>query len=132
MDGGMRRFVVSLVLGLALGLLMGLVIGWQVAPVEYTDSPLAALSQRYRDEYTVMVAAGYLVDGDRVGAVERLRVLDEDNVPEYVQRTAERFISTSRPIDDVRLLVALAEGLGRLTPLMENFRLLTPPDQSRP
>lgn len=122
----MRRFILSLLLGGVLGIGAGLFIGWELAPAEYVDSPLSALAQRFKDEYSVMIAKGYLNDGDAVGAVERLRVLNVDNVPQYVQETTERFISSSRPLDQVRAMVALSEGLGRLTPLMENYRLLTP------
>ncbi|MGB1287672.1 MAG: hypothetical protein ACPG7F_14130, partial [Aggregatilineales bacterium] len=64
----------------------------------------------------------YVVDGDVNAAVERLRPLQTDNIPDYVQDTTERYISNSRDLDDIRKLVALSEGLGRLTPLMENFR----------
>lgn len=120
----MIRFFFSAAIGAALGLLIGLYIGWEVAPVEFVDSPLPELSRTYRDEYTIMVASGYLVDRDINGAIERLRRLGEENVPEYVQATAERYITNSREVDDIRKLVTLAEGLGRLTPPMEQFRQL--------
>lgn len=126
----MIRVFASLVVGIVAGGLLGLFIGWQVAPVEYTDSPISALSETYRDDYTGMIAAGYLVDGDVAGAVERLRVLGVANIPQYVQEVAERFISNSRDLQEIRRLVALSEGLGRLTPLMENFRQLSRPPQS--
>lgn len=131
-DGPMTRFFVSTVIGVALGLLLGLVLGWQVIPVEYQDSPIRALSEPYRDEYTRMVAGGYLADGDVIGAVERLRVLGVENIPQYVQEMAERYISNSRDLREIRYLVALSEGLGRLTPLMENFRQLSRPPATTP
>jgi hypothetical protein len=68
-----------------------------------------------------MIAAGYLADGDASGAVERLSVLGVDNVPLYVQELTERYITNSRDIEDIRHLVALADGLGRLTPIMEPY-----------
>lgn len=131
-DKPMRRFFVSTVVGVAVGLLMGLFAGWQVIPVEYQDSPIRALSESYRDEYTRMIAGGYLADGDVIGAVERLRVLGVENIPQYVQEMAERYISNSRDLREIRYLVALSEGLGRLTPLMENFRQLSRPPQATP
>jgi len=121
----MIRLFVSTVVGVVLGLLVGLVYGWQIAPVEFVNSPLRDLAQRYRDEYTVMVAMGYLIDGDANGAIERLRHLDVENVPAHVQETTERYITNSRNVEDIRKLVALAEGLGRLTPPMESFRQLS-------
>lgn len=121
----MTRFFFSTVIGVALGLLIGLFAGWQISPVEYRDSPIRALSEPYRDEYTRMIAGGFLSDGDLTGAVERLRVLGVANIPQYVQEMAERYISNSRDLKEIRYLVALSEGLGRLTPLMENFRQLS-------
>jgi hypothetical protein len=128
----MRRFFVSTVIGVVVGLLVGLFAGWQIIPVEYQDSPIRALSEPYRDEYTRMVAGGYLADGDVIGAVERLRVLGMQNIPQYVQEVAESYISNSRDLKDIRYLVALSEGLGRLTPLMENFRQLSRPPLTTP
>jgi len=122
----MTRFFFSIVLGIVAGILGGLLIGWVVAPAEYIDSPIAALAPTFKDDYTLMIASGYLVDGDVLGAVDRLRALGVENVPAYVQDTTERYITNSRDVNDIRLLVALSEGLGRVTPVMENFRGLVP------
>jgi hypothetical protein len=121
----MIRFLLSLLLGLAVGLVIGLYLGWVQFPVEFLDSPASQLAQRHKDEYTVMVASGYLVDRDPSAAVERLRMLGVDNIPAYVQEVTERYISASRDVEDIRQLVALAEGLGRLTPPMEPYRQLS-------
>jgi len=122
----MQRWLLSLLFGLIAGGLAGLFIGWEVAPTEYINSSMTDLAERYQQEYTVMVAEGYLLDGDAQGAVDRLRVLGVANVPLHVQEVTEVFITNSRNIDDTRKLVALSEGLGRLTPLMEPFRELRP------
>jgi hypothetical protein len=121
----MRRFLTSLLLGLIIGALIGLYFGWVQFPVEYVDSPMEDLEPRAKDDYTVMIAASYQFDQDGLGAVERLRLLGVDNVPEYVQSTTERFITNSRDLNDIRLLVNLSNGLGRLTPIMEPFLDLT-------
>ncbi len=120
------RFLASLTFGVLAGVALGLLIGWVIAPTEYVNSPMQALAPRHRDDYTVMIAAGFAADGDVAGAVERLRKLGADHVPQYVQEVTERYITNSRDLADIRLLVMLAEGLGRLTPLMENFRALNP------
>ncbi len=120
------RLILSLLGGIVVGLLSGLFIGWVVAPTEYVNSPMTALAQRWQDEYTVMIAAGYAVDRDLNGALERLRRLGVPNVPQYVQEITERYITNSRNVADIRLLVRLAEGFGRLTPLMQDFRSLNP------
>ncbi len=120
------RILLSLIIGLALGAGIGLYLGWVQFPVEYVDSPASALAQEYKDTYVVNVAAAYRDERDPNAAVERLRILGVPNVPVYVQEVTERFISTSRPIEDVRHLVALAEGLGRLTQIMEEYRPIEP------
>lgn len=117
----MQRFLFSLILGLILGGLAGLYLGWVQFPVEYVDSPMTDLEQRAKDDYTIMIASGYQFDADALGAVERLRQLGVDNVPEYVQSTTERFITNSRELREIRLMVNLSNGLGRLTPIMEPF-----------
>jgi hypothetical protein len=121
----MTRLFLSTVIGILAGIGLGLLIGWQIAPVEYINSPMSDLAQRHKDDYTLMIASGYLADGDVSGAIDRLRALGVENVPAYVQETTERFITNSRDINEIRKLVALSEGLGRLTPPMENFRQLS-------
>jgi hypothetical protein len=120
----MTRIVISLIIGIGLGIGLGLYVGWVQLPVEYVDSPLSFLDQAHMDDYTVMVAAGYTADHDLQGAVDRLRALNITNVPTYVQLITERYISQGRSVTDIRQLVALAEAMGRLTPLMEAYRSL--------
>jgi hypothetical protein len=124
------RFIISLLIGLAVGVGHGLYLGWVQFPKQYINSPITDLSPRYKDEYTVMIATGYSADRDLVGAVERLRVLGVENIPAYVQETTERYITNSRNVDDIRYLVILAEGLDRLTPIMEPYRQVNVPVQS--
>ncbi|MCB9452737.1 MAG: hypothetical protein H6672_14965 [Anaerolineaceae bacterium] len=123
----MLRFLISLLIGLAVGAGVGLYLGWVQAPLEFVDSPASSLSPRYQDEYIVMVSGGYLADGDLGGALSRLQILGAPNIPQLVQDTAEKYISDSRGVDDIRKLVALAEAMGRLTPIMEPYRRLTVP-----
>lgn len=124
----MVRFFGSLILGLLIGVGFGLYLGWVQFPVEYVNSPFTALDPQYRDEYTVMVAAGYLHDGDLETAIDRLRRLQvPTSIPEHVQSVTERYISNSQNINDIRYLVALSEALGRLTPMMEPYRQLSLP-----
>jgi hypothetical protein len=126
----MVRFLVSLLAGLILGLGLGLYLGWVQFPVQYIDSTATDLNPRYRDEYTVMIAGGYMADRDLTGAVQRLRVIGIENGPVHVQEVTERYITNSRNVDDIRPLVALSEGLGRLTPIMEPYREVSVPGQS--
>jgi hypothetical protein len=125
----MARFFLSVLFGIVVGVGAGLFVGWN-QPVQLLNSPANLLAQRYKDDYVVMVAAGYLADGDLGGALERLRLLGVTNIPAYVQEVAERYISNSQAVDDIRYLVALSEGVGRLTPIMEPYRQLFPPGQT--
>lgn len=118
----MVRFLLSLLLGAAVGLGIGLYLGWVQFPAQVADGPASALSQRYKDDYTIMVARAYVRDGDLTGALERLRPLGFANIPAFVQEMTERTISTSGNVADIQVLVALANGLGRLTPIMEPYR----------
>lgn len=121
----MPRFTRSLLLGLLLGALAGLYFGWLQFPSDARNSAMPQLTQRYRDEYTVMIAAGYAVDRDLAGALERLSRLQIDDIPLYLLEATERIIGTSaRSLVDIRLLVRLARDLGALTPAMEPFLVL--------
>ncbi|MBI1257066.1 MAG: hypothetical protein GC204_06320 [Chloroflexi bacterium] len=122
----MVRFILSFIAALIIGTLLGLYLGWVQFPVKYTDSSAARLTQRNKDEYTVMVANAYLDDGDLTGALERMRLLGVENVPAYIQDTTERYITNSSDVTDIRSLVALSAGLGRLTPIMQPYQILTP------
>jgi hypothetical protein len=123
----MLRFLFSLVIGLAIGAGVGLYLGWVQFPVEFVNSPASSLAERYQDDYIVMVSGGYLTDGDLAGAVERLQILSAANIPALVQETAEKYISDSRSVEDIRKLVALAEAMGHLTPIMDPYsRVIVP------
>jgi hypothetical protein len=124
----MRRLALSLLIGLAVGLAVGLYFGWVISPVQYVESQMTNLSRRYKDEYTVMVAAGYQVDGDVTEAIRRLQPLGVLNIPLYVRDVTERYISESGTGKeaDIRSLVVLSRQLGYYTPAMQAFMLPTP------
>ena len=67
-----KRYLGSLLIGVLIGLAVGLFLGWEQFPVEYTNSAMSNLAPRYQEEYTVMVAEGYLYDQDVNGALARL------------------------------------------------------------
>ena len=107
----MRRFLTSLLFGLVIGSGSGLALGWGPLAAVSVDNPATSLADAHKETYTIMVAAGYVVDGDRIGAVNRLRILGIENAPEYVREMTERYITLSRDVEDIRQLVALYEGL---------------------
>ncbi|NLX08908.1 MAG: hypothetical protein GXY36_04575 [Chloroflexi bacterium] len=121
-----KRYVGSLLIGIVVGLAVGVYLGWEQFPVEYTNSSLAALAPRYQQEYTVMVAEGYQVDRDVNAALTRLQALGKENTFDYVQALTEQYISQSN-VPAIPVMVALAEVMGRLTPVMEIYRLTPVP-----
>ena len=124
------RFLISLLIGLLVGAGVGIYLGWVQFPVEFVDSAAPDLSNRFKDEYTVMIATGFTADNDLGAVVERLRLLGVENIPVHVQETTERYITNSRDVEDIRFLVQLAEALDRLTPIMEPYRQVSLPGQS--
>ncbi len=124
------RFLISFFVAALIGLGVGLYLGWVQFPVQFIDSPASSLAPGFKDDYILMIAAGYAADNDLNGAFERLRLLEVNDIPLYIQETTERYISNSRSVDDIRLLVNLASGAGRLTPLMEPYQQVTLPGGS--
>jgi hypothetical protein len=118
-----RRISFSLFVGMFVGALIGMVIGWTVLPAQPAQSTLQDLSLRAKDDYTVMVAQAFAVDGDTMEAIERLAPLRFPNVIAYVQDVTERFISAGGVgrEGDIRVLVRLSCALGRCTPPMQPF-----------
>lgn len=124
----MRRIILLLGLGLLIGLAFGLTLGWVIAPVQIVDSPMRNLDRRFKDEYTVMVAAAYQVDGDLQAAIDRLTPLGVSNVFTYVRDVTERYISQRGTglESDIRTLVVLSCAMGYCTDPMQPFLLPLP------
>lgn len=119
-----KRRIGSLLIGLLAGLSTGVFLGWGPFPVEYRNSPLAALAPRYQEEYTLMVAEGYQYDRDIEAALERLRPLGKPNTIAYVTELTERYISQSN-IPAIPIMVALVEALigpDNLPAIMQLYR----------
>ncbi len=118
----MRRFLLSLILGLLLGALAGAVIGWLYPPPAARNSHLSDLAQPHRDDYSIMIAAGYAHDGDLTGALERLQLLEIGDLASYLRAITERIINSgSRELNDIRMLARLAAELGGATPAVLPF-----------
>ena len=118
----MRRSLRGLIVSLGIGLLLGGYLGAFAFPQAAYRSPMSQLAPAHRDAYSVMAAAGFAVDGDALAALYRLSQLGVSDIPEYIADTTDRIIaSAARDIRDIRLLVNLARGLGRVTPAMQPF-----------
>jgi hypothetical protein len=124
-----RASLLSLILSLTLGLGVGLYVGWVVAPVEYVDTDPASLSQTYKDDYNLMIAASYSATGDLAAARTRLATLGFDDPGPAVAAAAQRFIIAQKPEADLRRVVGLAAAFNTTTPEMLRY-LPTPTGQT--
>lgn len=106
---------------LAAGLLLGLAIGWWMWPVQYTNTAPNVLRQDYRDDYVVMVAAAYAVEGDLEQARERLKSLDPQEPPAPVVELAERLVEVGGSAEDITYLARLAWAFGVLPPTLTSY-----------
>jgi hypothetical protein len=111
---GKRRwalFWVALVAVLT-GAGLGLWYGWMVNPVEYKDTDVAHLYAVYRDEFILMVAEAYAVDGNLDTARARLALLSVPDPANTVADLAEAALSRGASQLDVQALARLAAALG--------------------
>jgi cytochrome c-type biogenesis protein CcmH/NrfG len=116
----MRRWIVLAVVGVALGLALGLGIGWGLWPRESAPSP-AKLRWDYQENYVIMVATAYEVEGDLGLAQERLASLDPQNPAAPVVQLGERLAAAGADSDDIVRLARLARDLGAITPPLEAY-----------
>jgi hypothetical protein len=107
--------------GLVLGLALGFAIGWWLWPVQYTNTAPRALRQDHQDDYIVMVATAYAVEGDLELARERLELLNQEEPTVPVIELAERIIESKGSTEDVGYLARLAAALGAHSPTLAPF-----------
>jgi hypothetical protein len=117
MSGPVREWGLWAIVGAAAGLALGLAVGW-FWPVTYTNTPPAALRQDYHDDYVVMVAAAYEVEGDLDRARERLALLAPEDPAAPVVELGERLVEAGGRADDIARLARLAWSLDALTPTL--------------
>jgi hypothetical protein len=122
----MRRISLLALIGLAAGIALGLLIGWVLWKVEYTNTAPAQLRQDYRDDYVVMIASAYQVEGNLGAARDRLSQLNPTDPAQPVIDLTERLIAANGRPSDIEALVHLAEDLGAATPTMAPYLEGTP------
>jgi hypothetical protein len=100
-----------------MGLALGFAIGWWFWPVEYTNTAPNALHQAYRDDYILMIATAYEIDGrDLQQARSQLELLDPQDPAAPVIELAERLASAGGSDEDIACLARLAWALRSLPP----------------
>lgn len=111
-----RKWIGRAVIGVLVGLALGFAIGWWLWPVQYTNTAPDVLRQDYRDDYVVMIATAYEVDGDLEQAREWLTLLDPDEPAAPVVELAQRLVEVGGGAEDIARLVRLAWAVGTLPP----------------
>jgi outer membrane biosynthesis protein TonB len=120
MRGFDRKFLImaaALPIGMLCGLLFGLVIGY-LWPVHYSDVDVSDLQAKYREDYIIMVADAFALDGDVDKARERLSRLNVPNPEQLVSALADRYVEEGRDPEEIERLVRLADALGVSTESM--------------
>lgn len=110
---GPRLSVASLTLiGLIVGAVIGLYYAWIVAPVVFTEASPARLSDRFQEEYILLISQSYEADGDWEKAEERLVALGDTAVAETVAGQLEEFLRRGEPAPVLKSLAILGARLG--------------------
>jgi hypothetical protein len=96
---------------LSIGAALGLVYGWVINPVQYVDTPPAALRIDFKSDYVLMVAEAYQADGDLDLAARRLALLGDSPPAELVQEAMVWGSQAPYSEGDMDLLTRLASDL---------------------
>ena len=108
---GCLTSLVVLTAGLLAGVVIGVLIGWVFWPVNYVDTDIMDLRAGYQDDYILMVADTYYLDGDLARAQERLAKLADDGVSSRIIALIKGKMLAGQPPEELAALVMLAQGL---------------------
>ncbi len=114
------KYIGSLLVGLIIGGGIGLLLGWLVWPTEYTEATPLILEDEYRQDYLLMAAAAYAVDGDLVVATERIDSLGVNGRNHLFDITIDTILTGGNE-QHIHQLVQLAADLGLSSPAMTPF-----------
>jgi hypothetical protein len=121
MDERMRPWIARAAIGIAVGLALGTAIGWWIWPVTYTNTSPAALREDYRDDYILMTATAYEVEGDLEQARSRLERLNPEEPAAPVIDLAERLMAAGGREEEIARLARLAQALGTTDPALAPY-----------
>jgi 3-oxoacyl-[acyl-carrier-protein] synthase III len=122
----MRKLLLLAIVGLVAGIALGFLVGWVLWPATYENATPHHLRQDYQNEYVLMVAASYRIEGNLGAARDRLaQVSTEDPAQPVVELAHELIDNYGRP-EDIDLLVRLAADMDAATPAMEPYLEGTP------
>ena len=120
-----RQRVTLIILGLVLGVVLGLQISRWLEPPGAAGQALAGLPAEDKEEYILLVAAGYAADQDLAKARAQLDQLDVPNVEQWLAVLIDRAVAEGHHPAEIQALIVLAQALGLQTPAMVAF-LATP------
>jgi hypothetical protein len=100
-----------LLTGLLVGLVLGVAYAWLVQPVRYVDTPPASLGADFKDQYRMMIAVAFAADNDLVRAVERLKLLQDEDAFQALTGQAQRILAAEGSLEEARFLSALAVAI---------------------
>ena len=107
-----RHWILAAAAGIVIGGAVGLIIGWWLWPVTYTNTSPAALRDDLHDEYVLIIATAYEVEGDAAHARQRLAQLNPEEPAAPLLELSERLARQGGRDRDVLRLTRLAEALG--------------------
>ena len=116
----MRRALLVITLGLALGVGGGLAIGWSV-PVRTGQSDPSVLATDWQDDWILMTAQAYSLDGDLEAARQRVALVGEAELGPRVAGRGQSAIAEGLPPRYIGALARLAAALGTRLPALDPY-----------
>ena len=121
-----------LLFSLVIGLIGGLYYAWVVDPVVFTDASPARFSDRYREEYIILVSQSYAINQNWPLAQQRLAALEDPNIGETVNELLETAVRQNRPAPLLEQLAVVARNLGAQGQAVALFAPTLPPGTVQP
>lgn len=105
-----------LLTGLIIGIVLGMLYTRILQPVTYVDTTPASLSNEYKNQYRVLIAAAFISNGDLVRARARLELLNDPDVFRALTEQAQQTLAQNGSSAEARALGLLAIALGQTAP----------------
>jgi len=97
-----KFFWIGLAAALIAGLSLGLTYAWLINPVEYYDSDPLDLRADLREDYVVLVALSYSLNGDLAQTQTRLSSLGQAGAPQAIASLADKLYRAGGHAETVR------------------------------
>lgn len=101
--------------GLFIGLISGLVYGWLIDPVEYVDTQANSLRIDYRTDVILMVATIYASEHDTEAAIERLSLLEKEDIRSLLAESVVYAKNMNFALQDIEYINYLYEAISNVS-----------------